>query len=854
MIKYLYILLGVSLIAFGESSTHKAAKLIGENLLEDMKDILATVGVNCGDPTQYPIFIEEVGHFTQSLVDFGLQIGTQLALKPDYPTACHVLSQSIIDQYNPIETRTRLRGKKKKIDIVIDGYRPKPVYYWPKFFIEVSEKGNDSHPSFAKNNVLYKANRKISATLEPFMDIEGPITVTAFVTGTDIGLQTLGIKNKSDVKIEELLRNTVLLPFNKNRIRASQSKNSPSYEVNIWPVGLSEATGKLTVCNKESIGYHWPIPGVANTCPAAMAKDARAYWDTGMLDYLNPQTLISMQAIQANPLSCLGSQTITQYLQKSIGAIGKGANDTNSILKAISGLTSVYDGIRSCSWPILGNAEATFKSVSSVANVAKWSGPYCTLWGPIAPRMSTSIYNNDYSFANAALRFKLLAHELFAVPRPQEERWSLAYPWEPAFGDDNIAPQGSFINNLFDTEKFKKLYPTEFLSFDKTQSRSTSLLYVGDPRLIDTSLSPKYYTEKSINFGKELLYLATLSGASVASIKAAETQMNANLPASDKTNYTEEELSAIDQSKILERELKETEEKTAKLVKQKIYQPKYYCHQSQQGAPHLLTSGNVFEIGLIPNALPGVFRDIPFKGPVFEFREENNVHNCFNPKIFRGCLKSKGKIRGCKEYNDGLAIFYKRMVEVGEEYTQNPVIYEYKTFCDYSGDFYKKHHKKGVYYKCEDRIVNSVVMDTKERVDRPNSDDFYPDKTSDNLKKSIAGAFPWVAAEIVRAQYSNLTGHNILPGNKRVYTVWEKVTCDLDFILVEEKAGTSAFNVRIPEYFDIPEQNTKNPSYETLGRPSCRTAIRHYLRERFQLAYLRPFCDLIGQNLGKPFQ
>ena len=851
MIKNLLFILTISANAYAQNKSQKAATEIGKNLLKDMESIITTLGANCGDiTTQYPIILDEIGQFSKSLTDFGFQLLTQLALKPDYPTACHVLSQSIIDQYTPIKTKTRLREKKKKIDIVINGYRPKPVYYWPKFFIEVSEKGNDSHPSFAKNNVLYKANRKISATLEPFMDIQGPITITAFVTGSDIGMEILGIKKKGDVKLDDLVRNVAMLPLNKNRIRASQSKDSPSFEVNIWPVGVSEAAGKLTVCHQESIGYHWPIPGVANTCPAAMAKDARAYWDTGMLDYLNPQTLVSMEFIQTNPLSCFGTQAITQYLQKSTAATGEGTNDSNSILKAVSGLTSVYDGIRSCSWPILGNAQAIFSSVASTANVAKWTGPYCTVWGPIAPRMSTSTYNNDYSFANAALKFKLLAHELFAVPRPQDERWSLAYPWEGSA----VAGEGSFINQLFDLKEIKDLYPSEFLSFDEKESRSTSLLYVGDPRLIDGSLSPNYYTERGINFGKELLYLGALTGASFASIKAAEKIMNKNLPDSQKTDYTQEDFSPEEQSKKLERELENTEEKTAKLVKQKIYQPKFFCHQSQQGQPHLLTNGNVFDIGLIPNALPGVFRDIPFKGTSFEFTEQNDVNKCLNHEAFRGCLNWKGDMRGCREYNDGLAIFYKKMVEVGEEYVQNPVINEYKTFCDYAGKFYKKDNKKGVFYKCEDRLVNSVAMDTRERVDRPNPDSFYPDKTSDELKKSMAAAFPWVAAEIVRAQYANLTGHNILPGNKRVYTVWEKVTCDLDFIIVEEKAGTSAIKVNLPQYFDIPEQNKKNPSYDSIGRPSCRTAIRHYLRERFQLAYLRQFCDLIGQELGKPFQ
>ena len=61
--------------------------------------------------------------------------------------------------------------------------RPKPTYYWPKYFMEVTQKGHDPHPSFVKKNTLYTANRKLAAGLAKKVDVDGAIKLGQYVFG-----------------------------------------------------------------------------------------------------------------------------------------------------------------------------------------------------------------------------------------------------------------------------------------------------------------------------------------------------------------------------------------------------------------------------------------------------------------------------------------------------------------------------------------------------------------------------------------------------------------------------------------------------------------------------------------------
>ena len=67
-----------------------------------------------------------------------------LALKPGYPTACHVLAKNILED---VESSSNSKSSCLVRDPILHGclYRQEeqfPVYsyYWPKYFVEVSEK------------------------------------------------------------------------------------------------------------------------------------------------------------------------------------------------------------------------------------------------------------------------------------------------------------------------------------------------------------------------------------------------------------------------------------------------------------------------------------------------------------------------------------------------------------------------------------------------------------------------------------------------------------------------------------------------------------------------------------------
>jgi hypothetical protein len=153
---------------------------------------------------------------------------------------------------------------------------------------------------------------------------------------------------------------------------------------------------------------------------------------------------------------------------------------------------------------------------------AKWQGPYCTLWGSLAPRSSTSLYQSDYAFANSGLKFKTMAHELFGVPRGREERWSLAYPWEGPGSTAGAEKQAAFFGDIktdLDAGALKgagvDLLP------GGGRSRAEGLFRPGDPVMVDGSYTAKNLADQTQNITRELAYLATLGSMSVAARQRA---------------------------------------------------------------------------------------------------------------------------------------------------------------------------------------------------------------------------------------------------------------------------------------------------------------------------------------------
>lgn len=824
-----------------------------QKIISDLRSMIVDLGLNCATPDKWPEAYKELVKLLAGVAKVISEQGLTLALKEDYPTACHVLTKPQIASYTEgVEENSWSECHRWSEGICITKkhittWRPQPEYYWPKYFLEVAEKGNDAHKSFARGNRLYYANRKIASALSKFVDLDGPISLVQKVFLTKNLLGTVGI-NVGSVDNSDLVKTAILTPFEKNRIRANHQKTQPSFEVNIWPVGLSQTLAQhLTVCGpvltdqgKDPGGYTWAAKGIPMTCPVAMSKDSYAYWDTGMIDYLDPQAVASM-AIASNPLSC-GAAAGADAFGKLGPAKAESKGESGKISSSLADLTKkLRTGLKTCSWPILGTAQAIAGKVMSATDSAKWKGPYCTLWGSLAPRSSTSLYENDYSYANAALKFKIFSHELFGVPRGSEERWSLAYPWEGPGSSgisgalkeqfpflENLGPVSGGIGDwdLGENEYLKNLMEKLGLPDTSGGSRSEGLLIPGDPKMVNASTSGKLLASKAANVAKELAYLAALTATSQQAARAAREaylrQTGENLPSHDEMNREMNEI------------LRGAEDDTALLGKQPIYGEVSYCHRSEQQNGLLFGDpGTNFD-----TETSYTHKDLPYRGPLLPFSRYESRESCLSEGGFSGCIDWRGGIRGnyCAEYNDGLAVFYKKMEIVGWKETQNPIVARsYKSECRFLGKYRERGNKEVVKWECKDREISQTVSDTREYIGRPNPrrpETLVENERAANEVAAAAQASTWVAAELARAKYSDLTGHNPLPGDKRIFTVWEKVKCT----------------------FPSTARRVRTPTGSVTKYDNCTDAFRHVAYKYFQTKLLRYMCDLFGQQVGKPWK
>ncbi|MBY0517485.1 MAG: hypothetical protein K2P81_11280 [Bacteriovoracaceae bacterium] len=555
------------------SSNLHANDIIGANeLANDARTIIRNLGLNCGQPQNYSQFIAEVKSLVGGIGKVSTEFSLQLGAKKDFPTVCHVLTQNQLNSYSEGTQRTnsstcvmRSFGKcvKRKH---IKKEKPMPSYWWPKYFIEVTEKGNDAHSTFdGGNNLLFSLNRNLANSLSSFVDENGAITLTSYVMGGSSLLSTIGVKT-GDVSSSDLMKASVLTPLEKLRFRGSRSKTQSTFDVNIWPVANSKTLAShLTVCGPDLVkqgrhpgGYSWSMEGIPMTCPVAMSNDAFAYWDTGMTDYIDPE-IVSGMLLAANPLSCGIAQASKAF--SDMGSLsGNKIGDQNAIsgqLSSVSG--NDKQSLQNCSWPILGTAEAIAKKSLSLGNLKKWKDHKCTLWGALAPRTSSAAYGSDYSFANTALKFKLLSHEMFGIPRGEQERWSLAYPWEGkgSSSSSSLGGLSSIKNDLTSGgDKLLKQNGINIKGDSSGSSRSDSLLITGSPLLVNSSVSSKYIQDRVSQHGKEFAYIAAMTASGAAPFLAAEvSRMKAaqlgkgNILSGDRRIYTIwEKVSCVSQS------------------------------------------------------------------------------------------------------------------------------------------------------------------------------------------------------------------------------------------------------------------------------------------------------------------
>lgn len=813
-------------------------EIISLDDLKALQQIIVSTTASCTDkivtnPTDLSFAKRELMEIAEGVRQVISESLLTLALKKDYPTACHVLSSGLLED---IETSQNSKSvcileKPRELGggclIRQQQQFPEYSYYWPKYFIEVSQKGNDPYPAFASGNKLYSANRKIANDLSGFVDLKGPYELTGLVLAGAAGLRSAtsammgqGFDLKvSGEEVSQSVKTAVLTPFEKLRIRANQTPDQTSYEVNVWPVGLSAIIAqKLTVCSEG--GFQWSIPGVPMTCPVAMSKDAWAYWDSGMIDYLNPNSIRGISAA-TNTTACiadnLASVALDQYEAK--GSTGTAEEKGQKDLKQgkFSNIPSNLRGLGMCSMPILGKAEAIVGQLTGLKD--SFVGPWCSLWGPVVPRMSTHVQNTDFGFATAALKFKLFAHDMFGIPRGSKERWSLAYPWEEQVSEAFLDSFGA-LSDVLDQMGIKKI-SSEYAK-GSGNGRSLILMPPGDPRMLDV-FNVKQLGQDAKNFAREVIYLSAINtSASIAEKQALDAFIK------------EGNHQSISPSDILVQQRKDvldTVDQTAREKGEPVYEKKAYCRiwGEKKG---MRTREEI----IIP---------LPYSNHEdVRFERHTSLSQCMSERN-GSCIDrhpTSGKCRRPESiyytYLERWEISHYNNVQNPKQYVLDPAQCSY---LDYKTS--NTHHRQ---YTCKERLRVVGHEDTRDHIPLPDptspattilQGSKHDQDTSKAGTEAAAAAkvATWVGAEIARARYEDITGSSMLPGKKRVYTIFEQIKCEPTSL-----DGTPVFRKQIPGGYVW---------------NSCKDAVKLEVRKYFQTKLLRRMCDkILDQKLGKPFK
>ena len=139
-------------------------------VFKDAADIISQLGLNCAtDPQLIETFYNEFVRVLSGVARVASESAQLMVYKADFPNMCHVMTQNHINTYSEGThvTKTKKCSLKNPLGgclthIYTTYEKPEPSYYWPKYLIEVTEKGNDPHPTFAQGNLLYSGNRKIA--------------------------------------------------------------------------------------------------------------------------------------------------------------------------------------------------------------------------------------------------------------------------------------------------------------------------------------------------------------------------------------------------------------------------------------------------------------------------------------------------------------------------------------------------------------------------------------------------------------------------------------------------------------------------------------------------------------------
>ncbi|PIR04673.1 MAG: hypothetical protein COV57_03050 [Candidatus Liptonbacteria bacterium CG11_big_fil_rev_8_21_14_0_20_35_14] len=431
-------------------------------IFTDGQNAIREIGQNCADPTRLHLNIMEFVNETKNLISGLSELSSELAIQTgnnrNYPNICHVFTQAQRNTYK----EEWIDAPVEKNQGVVSAKTVKVSYYWPKYQIEVMERGNDFASEYIENNSLFSVNRAIAEKLLPLYDVTKISSIKDYITG---GLEGGALSQ-------------ALSPIERLRITGTGSSTGTHLESNIWPIASSyTVASRLTVCGPEREemginpgGIKWPFRGVPMTCPLSTSLDLYPYWDTGVLDFINPRTIKNI--FTSSDIKTCAIDYSTKLLAELAEDKVSTFVPTELIAKKTEGLSgTIRKALLGCSFPVLGDVEALVSTFTNVTSIGKWRELGCTPWGPLYPRMGRFTFKNDFVYANAALRFKLLSNDLMGVERGQSERWSLSYPWE---------------------------------------KRAYGLYIPGSVALIDSSVSVKHQSELIKKFSKEYGYASQL--------------------------------------------------------------------------------------------------------------------------------------------------------------------------------------------------------------------------------------------------------------------------------------------------------------------------------------------------------
>ena len=144
-----------------------------------------------------------------------------------------------------------------------------------------------------------------------------------------------------------------------------------------------------------------------------------------------------------------------------------------------------------------------------------------------------------------------------------------------------------------------------------------------------------------------------------------------------------------------------------------------------------------------------------------------------------------------------------------------------------------------IHHWFDESLETVKVTDTRDYIERPNTDSkenidktITKNKDTANQVAMAANTAVWTSSEIARMKYAEITGNNLVPGDRRIYTIWENVICEPDVHVLHVQTPLGSYH----QYND------------------CEKAVKFEVIKYVHQKLIRRVCNLLGQDVGKPWK